>query len=170
MLISEYVARAYSVMPFVWSIGTIIGPTIGGLFAEPHDSFPNLFPDGSLFQKFPYLLPNLICATLQLISIALGYFLLEETHPDMVARGMLSVDTYVSDETPLLETSDAMKQPAVDLRSETYGTFRSKASVDLTREVVCTKEPEKGGHVTIFTKRIVALIAALSIFTYHSMT
>ncbi|KAI0132471.1 major facilitator superfamily domain-containing protein [Xylariales sp. AK1849] len=166
----EHEPRAYSVMPFVWSIGTIIGPTIGGIFADPHESFPKVFLEGSLFHRFPYLLPNLLCAVLLLVSIGLGYFLLEETHPDMVRRAMLPDDTYVSDETPLLGTSDAIKQPAVDLRSETYGTFRGRTSVDLGPAVTCTKEPEKGGHVTIFTKRITALLAALSLFTYHSMT
>ncbi|KAI1377785.1 MFS general substrate transporter [Hypoxylon crocopeplum] len=166
----EHEPRAYSVMPFVWSIGTIIGPAIGGMLADPHNSWPNTFPRGTLFADFPYLLPNLCCAGLLLISICLGYFLLEETHPDMVPRVMLPDDTYVSDETPLMETSDAIKQPAVDLRSETYGTFRSRNSVELNRETVCSKEPEKKEGFNIFTKRIMALVVALSIFTYHSMT
>ncbi|KAI0158472.1 major facilitator superfamily domain-containing protein [Pestalotiopsis sp. NC0098] len=167
----EHEPRAYAVMPFVWSIGTIIGPSIGGIFAEPHKSFPNVFPKGSFFDVFPYLLPNLICAGLLLVSICLGYFLLDETHPDMVPRVMLPDNTYMSMETPLLETSDALKQPAVDIRSETYGTFRTRNSAELSRsEIPCPKQPQKDAHVTIFTNRIVALIVALSIFTYHSMT
>lgn len=114
-------------MPFVWSIGTIIGPAIGGTFADPHDSFPHLFPEGSLFDRFPYLLPNLICAGLLLVSIILGYFLLEETHPVMQPRGVSpSVQAFVSEETPLLETSDAIKRPAVDLRDENYGSIKIK--------------------------------------------
>ncbi|KAI2469406.1 MFS general substrate transporter [Annulohypoxylon bovei var. microspora] len=164
----EHEPRAYSVMPFVWSIGTIIGPAIGGMLADPHDTWPSAFPKGTLFADYPYLLPNICCAALLLISICLGYFLLEETHPDMIPRVMLPDDTYVSDETPLMETSDAIKQPAVDLRSETYGTFRG--SVELNRDTVCVKEPEKKGNFNIFTKRIMALVIALSIFTYHSMT
>lgn len=157
-------------MPFVWSIGTIIGPAIGGILADPHESWPNAFPKGTLFANFPYLLPNLCCAALLLISICLGYFLLQETHPDMVPRVMLPDDTYVSDETPLMETSDAIKQPAVDLRAETYGTFRSRNSVEFSHDAVCLKEAEKKNSCNIFTKRIMALVVALSIFTYHSMT
>ncbi|KAH9908765.1 MFS general substrate transporter [Xylariomycetidae sp. FL2044] len=166
----EHEPRAYSVMPFVWSIGTIIGPAIGGVFANPHESYPNLFPEGTLFANFPYLLPNLLCAALLLVSICLGYFLLDETHPDMQPRVMLPDDTYVSTETPLLETSDAMKHPAVDLRSETYGTFRGRNSLDSARETACHKEPERVENLSIFSKRIMALVVALSIFTYHSMT
>ena len=90
-------------MPFVWSIGmrpneyvlsiftdfidtgTIIGPAIGGTFARPAISMPSVFSSSSIFATFPYLLPNLICACLLLISIVFGYFFLIETHPDMQA-------------------------------------------------------------------------------------
>jgi hypothetical protein len=154
-------------MPFVWSIGTIIGPTIGGVFADPHHSFPSVFPKDSLFERFPYLLPNLLCAGLLLVSIVLGYFLLEETHPDMQPRVYLPDDTYVSEETPLLETSDALKRPAVDLRAETYGTMRS---VNSEPEGWTKVSEKKLAPCSIFSKRIVALIISLSIFTYHSMT
>jgi hypothetical protein len=151
-------------MPFVWSIGTILGPAIGGTLADPANSFPNAFSKGSLFGRFPYLLPNLVCSGLLLISIVAGYFLLEETHPDMQPRVFLPDSTYVSDETPLIATADAIKTPAVDLRAETYGTF--KGSDDSTWRHAQTKtKPLK-----IFTKRIVALIFALGIFTYHSMS
>ncbi|KAI0022688.1 MFS general substrate transporter [Xylariomycetidae sp. FL0641] len=166
----EHEPRAYAVMPFVWSIGTIIGPAIGGMFAEPHKSFPRLFPEGSLFDVFPFLLPNVLCAALLLVSIILGYFLLDETHPDMQPRVMFPDHTYVSHETPLLETSDAIKQPAVDLRSETYGTFRNRNSFDFGSDGEGRKQPETKPGFNIFSKRIMSLIIALSIFTYHSMT
>lgn len=156
-------------MPFVWSIGTIVGPAIGGTFADPHESFPNLFPKGSLFEVFPYLLPNLVCAGLLFISILLGYFLLEETHPDMQPRVFLPDDTFISEETPLIETSDAIKRPAVDLlRDENYGTIKSHKAEESDSK--WTKESEKRPDCNIFSKRIMAVILALSIFTYHSMT
>ncbi|KAJ9138876.1 MFS general substrate transporter [Pleurostoma richardsiae] len=162
----EHEPRAYSIMPFVWSFGAIIGPMIGGTTADPHASFPRLFPEGSLFERLPYLLPNLICAGILLVSIVLGYFLLEETHPDMQPRVLLPDDTYVSEETPLMETSDALKRPAIDLRAETYGTMRSRNG-EFARTL---KEVEKPPVYNIFCKRIMAIILALSIFTYHSMT
>lgn len=161
----EHEPRAYSVMPFVWSIGTIIGPCIGGTFADAHESWPDVFPKGSLFERFPYLLPNLLCAALLAASVVLGFFLLEETHPDMQPRVLLPADTYVSEETPLLETSDALKRPAVDLRSETYGTLHLDAET-----VECIIREKATPPVPIWNKRIVNLVIALAIFTYHSMT
>lgn len=158
-------------MPFVWSIGTIIGPCIGGTFADPHESWPVLFPKGGVFDRFPYLLPNLLCAALLLVSIVLGFFLLDETHPDMQPRVFMPADTYVSEETPLIETSDAMKRPAVDLRAETYGTLRSVAGEDEYDEVAGMYANEKFGLMAkVWNKRVVGFIIALSIFTYHSMT
>ncbi|KAJ2907335.1 hypothetical protein MKZ38_003191 [Zalerion maritima] len=164
----EHEPRAYSVMPFVWSIGTIIGPAIGGSFANPRESFPDVFPDSSLFTTFPYLLPNLLCAGLLLVSILLGYFLLEETHPDMQPRMMMPDSTYVSEETPLNQTSDAMKRAAVDLRAENYGSFQKHG--ESCDEEPVWREKSKPAESIFKNKKIVALIVALSIFTYHSMT
>lgn len=152
-------------MPFVWSIGTIVGPCIGGTFSDPHQTWPTMFPEGGLFDKFPYLLPNLICAALLLVSIVLGYILLEETHPGMQSRILLPAETYVSEETPLRETSDAVKRPAVDLRAETYGTFLAQESEATETQ----QESEKMVSFNIFrNKRIMAVVVSLSIYVSHS--
>ncbi|KAF2963315.1 hypothetical protein GQX73_g10252 [Xylaria multiplex] len=167
---TNFPARAFAVMPFVWSMGTIIGPAIGGLFADPHRSWPGIFTQDGLFATFPYLLPNVICAGLLLVSIILGWLLLEETHPDMQPRVMLPDTTYVTDETPLLETSDALKQPPLDLRAETYGSFRDRRSLDFGSDTRGAKDFESEKPSSIFNKRTISLIISLSIFTYHSMT
>ncbi|KAL1858909.1 hypothetical protein Daus18300_009778 [Diaporthe australafricana] len=142
----------------------VIQTMVGELVTKPEHTWPDIFPEGGLFEKFPYLLPNLICAALLLVSIILGYVLLEETHPGMQSRITLPADTYVSEETPLRETSDAVKRPAVDLRAETYGTF-------LTPEATETRqETEKVVPFNIFRdSRIMAVVISLSIYTYHAM-
>jgi hypothetical protein len=197
-------------MPFVWYIGTVIGPSIGGTFADPHDSFPSLFPEGSLFFRFPYLLPNMICAALLLASVVMGYFLLEETHPDLrccrgrgdddsaaadegtclLADGRAAADAappssrpWTAEETPLHETSDALKMPPVDLRAETYGTFvtreetgevrveyGARGAKTATTTTTTPLPPSKTYSIRDLDHRIMALVLALSIFTYHSMT
>ncbi|KAJ3510241.1 hypothetical protein NM208_g15558 [Fusarium decemcellulare] len=158
----EHEPRAFSIMPFVWSIGTIVGPSIGGVFATPHDSWPEAFPKGGLFDRFPYLLPNLICSGLLLVSILLGSFLLEETHPDMQPKLAEPAEYIASEETPLMPSSNGT-QP------ETYG------AIDLSPEDwdALTVEDEKeipALPTKIWNRRVVGFIVALSIFTYHSMT
>ncbi|CAG8982272.1 hypothetical protein HYALB_00004506 [Hymenoscyphus albidus] len=160
----EHEPRAYSIMPFVWSIGTIIGPAIGGFFADPSNSFPESFSPDGIFGRFPYLLPNLICSGMLLVSIILGYFLLQETHPDMQPRVLLQDSTYTSDETPLIATADAIKTPAVDLRADRYGTFEGSDD-SIWRNSQLKEKPVK-----IFSKQIITLIVALGIFTYHTMS
>ncbi|CZT08227.1 related to E.coli tetracycline resistance protein TCR1 [Rhynchosporium agropyri] len=161
----EHEPRAYCIMPFVWSIGTIVGPALGGTFADPAQGFPRYFSQDGIFGRFPYLLPNLLCSSLLFVSILAGYFLLEETHPDMLPRVNLPDSTYVSDETPLMATADAIKAPPIDLRAETYGTFKGSDDSDWRRATSKSSSSPK-----IFTKRVIALVIALGIFTYHSMT
>ncbi|KAL1168846.1 hypothetical protein V6Z11_A05G108400 [Gossypium hirsutum] len=56
----EYRALALSVVSTSRGIGLIIGPAIGGFFAQPVEKYPNLFAESSIFGRFPYLLPCLI--------------------------------------------------------------------------------------------------------------
>ncbi|RDW79701.1 MFS general substrate transporter-51 [Coleophoma cylindrospora] len=163
----EHEPRAYSVMPFVWAVGSVLGPAIGGLTADPVQNFPAFFSSTGLFAKLPYLLPNLICSALLLLSLVLGYFFLEETHPDMQPRVFLPDSTYRSEETPLMATADAIKVPAVDLRAETYGTFEGSDDSSW-RNNAAAKTPS--GQPRIFTKQVTALVIAMGIYAYHTMT
>ncbi|PNS15872.1 hypothetical protein CAC42_7978 [Sphaceloma murrayae] len=174
--------KAYSIMPFVWSIGTIIGPSIGGYFAAPSEHYPDLFTAEGLFGRFPYLLPNVICAFMMLGSIVAGWILLDETHPDMQPwsnKGVPSAtpQTVRNDaETPLMPAQASTTAPAANLAHEaSYGTF-NKVTVEEVEEwrVKSDGRPSALTPVVpcekIFTRRIVMLIVALGIFTYHSMT
>lgn len=72
--------RAYSIMPFVWCLGSILGPMMGGALARPVLSYPTLFKPGKLFDRFPFLLPNLVCVVVLIVGIIIGVLFLEETH------------------------------------------------------------------------------------------
>lgn len=162
-------------MPFVWSIGTIIGPAIGGLFANPSVSLPSVFPKSGLFTTFPYLLPNLICASLLLISIVLGYFLLLETHPNIQFGANSCTLEYAVPETPLLATSGALADPGVDLRGESYGTFNAVDIQEKERWLVnadgtARSDSSLSPRYKVFSPRVVMVVVALGIFTYHSMS
>lgn len=59
----------------------MIGPVIGGFFADPVALYPSLFPTDSVLARYPYLLPNLVVASLQAFSFLAASGLLPETHP-----------------------------------------------------------------------------------------
>ncbi|KNG83081.1 putative MFS transporter [Aspergillus nomiae NRRL 13137] len=169
----EHEPRAYAVMPFVWSIGTIIGPAIGGLLAKPTEGFPSLFHHDGLFGRFPYLLPNLVCSVLLLLSIIFSWLFLQETHPDMQPWNVTENLDNRSAERPLLATAGATANAGADLRAESYGTFNQVHLYDDEDWMVRSdgSRPEKSPQrQLIFTKRVIMLIVALAIFTYHSMT
>ncbi|KAL1885845.1 hypothetical protein Plec18167_001341 [Paecilomyces lecythidis] len=170
----EHEPRAYAVMPFVWSIGTIIGPAIGGLLAKPAEGFPSVFSPQGLFGRFPFLLPNLICSGLLLLSIIGGFLFLQETHPDMQPWSTCEDHDKSTAETPLLPPYGATANASADLRAESYGTFNQ---VDMhedeqwkVREDGTMTPTSPSPKIKVFSGRVAMLVVALGIFTYHSMT
>ncbi|KAF1842522.1 MFS general substrate transporter [Cucurbitaria berberidis CBS 394.84] len=168
----EHEPRAFAVMPFVWSVGTIIGPTIGGYFADPAHNFPSLFGTTGLFAKFPYLLPNLICSSLLMLSIVMAYFFLEETHPDRQPRGHFEEYDAAVAETPLLPAQGATADAPTNLTTDSYGTFNS---VEIQHDEIWRVRSngdwiEPPASEKVFTNTVVMFVVALGIFTYHSMT
>jgi hypothetical protein len=59
---------------------SILGPTLGGALARPVLSYPTLFAAGSIWERFPYLLPNVVCTVIVFCGVAIGILFLEETH------------------------------------------------------------------------------------------
>ncbi|KAH7149972.1 major facilitator superfamily domain-containing protein [Dactylonectria estremocensis] len=80
--VKEQQPRAYTIMPMVWCIGSIIGPMIGGALARPCISYPEIFARGTIWDKYPYLLPNLFSAATVFVGVIIGLLFLEETHAD----------------------------------------------------------------------------------------
>lgn len=149
-------------MPFVWSVGTIVGPAIGGYFAEPAENFPSMFSRNGLFASFPYLLPNLICASLLLTSIVAAYFFLVETHPDMQPWSTQEDLDHTTAATPLIPASGAMNNAPADLSAESYGTFDAvtitETSEDQKKPLNRASSPRRE---KVFTKNVIMLTVAL---------
>lgn len=59
---------------------SIIGPMIGGALARPCISYPELFHRGTIWDRYPYLLPNLFSAATVFVGVIIGFLFLEETH------------------------------------------------------------------------------------------
>ena len=70
---------AFSVMPLVWSIGSIFGPSFGGALANPAFKYPKVFSQSGLFAIYPFALPNLVGAAFFLLGLSVGTLFLKET-------------------------------------------------------------------------------------------
>lgn len=53
---------------------------IGGALARPCISYPNIFARGTIWDRYPYLLPNLFSAVAVFVGVVTGILFLEETH------------------------------------------------------------------------------------------
>ncbi|KIX03126.1 uncharacterized protein Z518_06676 [Rhinocladiella mackenziei CBS 650.93] len=170
---------AYAIMPFVWSVGSIIGPAMGGALAMPCDSYPSLFPRGGLFDTYPFLLPNLVCVVILCLGIANGVLFLEETHEAKKGRrdrgvelGRLLLKIFKTPKQPQTDKfgwregdSLAEDDPPPGYRS-TDGSpvLRSTFDVDILQE----KQP--CGKVKALNKQVILVIVAYAILAFHSVS
>ncbi|KZT07602.1 MFS general substrate transporter [Laetiporus sulphureus 93-53] len=75
---STNMAQGFALIPIVWSVGTTIGPFIGGQLAKPHDRWPHIFTD-RFWTRFPYFLPCAVSAAFSACMFALAAAFLKET-------------------------------------------------------------------------------------------
>ena len=177
----EWEPKAFAIMPFIWAIGTIVGPAVGGIFANPAASYPDHFSKEGLFGRFPWLLPNIICTAFMVVSIVTCFLWFEETHPDFQPghqaqrdrRG--SIYQSISEQTPMINAGGVNVDNAIDLNSDSYGTF---SAVDIQKtehwrlnEDGTSRDPSISDKRTEkwLTREVFMLTIALSIYTYHSM-
>jgi len=73
----ELQPTAFSVMPLVWSIGSIFGPILGGALASPAKRYPTLFGENVILNRFPFALPNMVAAVLFCIGVTTGILFLK---------------------------------------------------------------------------------------------
>lgn len=63
-----------------WGSGLLVGPAIGGYLAEPVKKYPFFATSElTLFEQFPYLLPNLLSTIICVASLVISLILLDET-------------------------------------------------------------------------------------------
>lgn len=54
--------------------------------ARPVRNYPAVFSPGTIWERFPYLLPNLVCTVVVTGGVIVGILFLEETHAEMKHR------------------------------------------------------------------------------------
>ena len=69
--------RAFSIMPLIWSLGSVVGPIMGGALAKPATNIPQIFGDMWFFKRFPFALPNLVSGLFYVIGLTSGFLFLK---------------------------------------------------------------------------------------------
>ncbi|KAF4458411.1 mfs multidrug [Fusarium albosuccineum] len=92
----RFESKAFLLLPMCLNVGDILGPLLGGFLADPVASDggdattsnnSSQVSDSSWMPRFPFALPNFICALFILISALMVAFGLDETHPSLARNG-----------------------------------------------------------------------------------
>ncbi|KAM0440874.1 hypothetical protein ACHAPT_000176 [Fusarium lateritium] len=162
----ELQPRAFSIMPLVWSLGSVLGPSFGGFFAEPAKQYPSLFGDIEFFKRFPFALPNLVLTFFFLVSAASATLFLHETLPSK--RGHRDWGLLVGERiTRTLRRSP----PAPSTRRPSFVDGEATAPL-LPNKVVPQKhshEPYGQHKERVFTRQTVINLLAYSFLAFHSV-
>jgi MFS family permease len=71
--------RGFSLISNFFSVGCLIAPLTGGFLSNPADKYPAYFSTSGLFGRYPYFLPCLLCACLNLMSSLSCFITMTET-------------------------------------------------------------------------------------------
>ncbi|KAL4976941.1 major facilitator superfamily domain-containing protein [Aspergillus desertorum] len=189
--VKEHQPRAYSIMPFVWCLGSIIGPAMGGALSQPCDNYPWLFSGDSVFKVFPFLLPNLVCVVVLMTGIVVGLLFLEETHPEKKHRrdrglelgnwliGKCRGSRVQTAEGPDVKADSADAgyfddydeiPPPAYRSTETSPRLGPVKEVDDLSAGDDIEKQMTGGKPKAFTKQVIFNIIGYGILAYHSVS
>ncbi|KAI1818018.1 major facilitator superfamily domain-containing protein [Poronia punctata] len=197
--VEKHKNRAFTLMPLVWCLGSVIGPMIGGTLARPCISYPSLFSPGTIWDRYPYLLPNLFSAFVVLVGVINGLLFLEETHPHKKLerdRGLEIGDWIISKFSSLKcaeprDEKSKMKDQADEFRplidhDEPLPQYRSNDNSPansprltsapaprIPRDSLDLRRPDEYISIGVnktFTEPVVLNIICFGILAFHTMT
>ncbi|WDK11549.1 major facilitator superfamily transporter [Colletotrichum graminicola] len=187
--VKEHQPRAYTIMPLVWCLGSIVGPFIGGALARPVVNYPWLFDAGTIWDRYPYLLPNLFSAATVFCGVIIGLLFLEETHAERKKRRDPGVElgkrilSWVSTKSCQIPVRKAEKQALLD-DDELPGYRTTENSPQLVGSTSAIPEPTETLDLSdaansdevneqpkkIFTRPVILNIISYGILAFHTMT
>ncbi|KAI8327945.1 major facilitator superfamily domain-containing protein [Choanephora cucurbitarum] len=115
-------AQAFSLLPLMYGLGSIIGPMLGGFLSHPVTHYPSVFGNLGILTDFlsqyPYFLPCFISAFVCTLGLVFGIFYLEETLS--VPTGISRTNSHQGDEEQTLLVNHRS-----DDEPHSYSTFTS---------------------------------------------
>lgn len=167
-------------MPFVWCIGSIIGPAVGGALADPIRQYPDIFKPGGFLEQYPYALPNLFSSAVLVVGVFIGILFLEETHSELKHKtdygrelGKKLVAFFDFSPSRSTDAPDRRKLLGPDgpVSGTVYSTFSESSSTtaSVEDEPMLTPLPKPLSFKKTFTPQIIRLIISYGIIALHTI-
>ncbi|KAI0998854.1 hypothetical protein K3495_g9343 [Podosphaera aphanis] len=168
----ELQPTAFSIMPLVWTLGSIFGPSFGGFFAKPAEHYPRLFGDNAFFIKFPFTLPNIVASFLFFIGISNAFLFLQETHHGIQHRvdyGLILGEKIISFfRTLFYHSPSSHSQVTLCCPAET-STLSTTATSSHKNDKSIVGHTKKTSLSQIFTRQSSLNLLCYSILAMHSV-
>ncbi|KAI9375684.1 major facilitator superfamily domain-containing protein [Aspergillus egyptiacus] len=155
----ELQPRAFSIMPMVWTIGSIFGPAFGGSLARPAEKYPEIFGNSRFFQTYPFVLPNIVSAVFFIIGITTGFLFLHETLA--AKKGHRDAGLVLGE--ILTRPCTRRRKADLDETSPLLGENRQSAKMQDKSEV---KQPK---WLEVFTSQSSLILLTYTLMSVHTM-
>ncbi|KAI0457346.1 major facilitator superfamily domain-containing protein [Xylaria acuta] len=170
----ELQPKAFSIMPLVWSIGSVFGPAFGGLFAKPAEQFPGLFGNSHFFKKFPFALPNILGGVVFLVSLSTAALFLKETlqskrHSRDWGLILGQRITEAFKENPLRRQQKLRRYSLQDAEASAPLLQADGTSSRATRHGTRLEKPVTPSMSAVFTRQTVINLVAYTFLALHSV-
>lgn len=181
----ELQPRAFSIMPLVWNLGSVLGPAFGGALSNPYHRGPedDGSADGRLLWKFPYALPNIVGSCFFLVGIVTGILFLDETlasrkHQRDYGR-RLGVELEITIKRQIKSIKDYFRrlrgeetEPLLSSRNPEYfiseDTNTTVTAVDFKHGDPPTK-PKPPSYTEVLTRETILNLFVYTILAMHSI-
>lgn len=165
----ELQPRAFSIMPLVWTVGSIFGPAFGGSLVNPTERFP-IFRKNKLFADYPFALPNVLISILFCFGILSGMLFFRETLEDrkhrkdygLVLGSALTTSCRRRKQKPWTTENDGSATPFLqDTTSEMSGPTKKQSLQPLAKPAT--------GWAQVFTRQSNINLAVYTFLAMHSV-
>jgi MFS family permease len=162
--------RAFVVLPLVWTVGSILGPILGGFLVFPQEDSNTPSSRSKLLSRFPFALPNLVTSILFFVGFLVGLLFLEETSDQFRNRkdfGLL-LGSYLK--------SPFKRQKHQEIRfhlSEAESFIQDSSSMEMSE--LCLQDDKKGTqshHIDwakIFSSNSTINLITIAFLAMHSI-
>lgn len=167
----ELQPRAFSVMPLVYTIGAIFGPTLGGALSNPLRLDPRKPSGNGLLERFPYCLPNLVAAVFFAIGIVVGWLFLQETletkknHQDLGLRTGARLIASVRKLLAVGNKGDPLEPEREPLLGQQKAVNGTSATADATVTVTKAEKPRIRDVLTYQTTLNLVVYTLLALYS-----